>query len=62
VTPAPGALVDSFSSWVDGFGFMTMERRGADQWHVRVHDLQGRVRNSCRIDGRRSSCAVAQVK
>jgi hypothetical protein len=62
VTPAPGAVVDSFSSWVDGFGFMTMERRGPEQWHVLVHDLQGKVRNSCRIDGRRSSCIVAQVK
>lgn len=61
-TPAPGAVVDSFSSWVDGFGFMTMERQGPDQWKVLVHDLQGRIRNTCRIDGRRSSCAVAQVK
>jgi hypothetical protein len=61
-TPAPGAVVDSFSSWVDGFGFMTMERRGPEQWHVLVHDLQGKVRNSCRIDGRRSSCIMPQVK
>ena len=61
-TPAPGAVVDSFSSWVDGFGFMTMERSGPDQWKVQVHDLQGKVRNTCRVDGRRSSCAVAQVK
>ncbi|WP_353404354.1 metallophosphoesterase [Duganella hordei] len=61
-TPAPGAVVDSFSSWVDGFGFMTMERRGAEQWEVLVHDLQGKVRNRCRIDGRRSSCDAAQVK
>jgi hypothetical protein len=60
--PAPGAVVDSFSSWVDGFGFMTMERQGPDQWKVLVHDLQGRIRNTCRVDGRRSSCAVAQVK
>ena len=61
-TPAPGAAVDSFSSWVDGFGFMTMERLGPDQWKVLVHDLQGQIRNTCRIDGRRSSCAVAQVR
>ncbi|MFS2136887.1 metallophosphoesterase [Duganella sp. Dugasp56] len=61
-TPAPGAVVDSFSSWVDGFGFMTMERRGAEQWEVLVHDLQGKVRNRCRIDGRRSSCDAARVK
>jgi hypothetical protein len=61
-TPAPGAVVDSFSSWVDGFGFMTMERRGAEQWEVLVHDLQGKVRNRCRIDGRSSRCEAAQVK
>ncbi|WP_343728243.1 metallophosphoesterase [Duganella sp.] len=62
VTPAPGALVEHFSSWVDGFGFMTMERRGADQWQVEVHDLQGKIRNRCTLDGRRSVCEVAQVK
>ena len=24
--PAPGAIVDHFSSWVNGFGYMTLER------------------------------------
>jgi len=62
VTPAPGARVEHFSSWVDGFGFMTMERRGADQWSIEVHDLQGKIRNRCQLDGRRSVCEVAQVK
>lgn len=62
VTPAPGAVVEHFSSWVDGFGFMTMERRGADQWSIEVHDLQGKIRNRCQLDGRRSVCEVAQVK
>lgn len=62
VTPAPGAVVEHFSSWVDGFGFMTMERRGAQQWHVEVHDLQGSIRNRCELDGRHSRCEVAQVK
>ncbi|MES2159938.1 MAG: metallophosphoesterase [Pseudomonadota bacterium] len=61
VTPAPGARVEQFSSWVDGFGFMSMERLGADQWLVQVHDQQGRVRNTCRLDGKRSRCALAQV-
>jgi hypothetical protein len=41
VTPAPGAVVEHFSSWVDGFGFMTMERRGATSG-MEVHDLQGK--------------------
>ncbi|WP_373989308.1 metallophosphoesterase [Duganella sp. BuS-21] len=62
VTPAPGAVVEHFSSWVDGFGYMTMERRGAGQWLVEVHDLQGQVRNRCRLNGKRSQCDVAQVK
>ncbi|MYM82535.1 metallophosphoesterase [Duganella sp. FT50W] len=60
--PAPGAVVEQFSSWVDGFGFMTMERRGPQQWEVLVHDRHGQIRNRCQLDGRRSQCAVAQVK
>lgn len=60
--PAPGAVVEHFSSWVDGFGFMTMERRGPAQWDIEVHDLQGKIRNRCRLDGRRSVCEVAQVQ
>jgi hypothetical protein len=60
--PAPGAVVEHFSSWVDGFGFMTMERRGPAQWDIEVHDLQGKIRNRCRLDGRRSVCDVTQVQ
>jgi hypothetical protein len=61
-TPAPGAVVEHMSSWIDGFGFMTMERRGADRWEVKVWDREGRERNSCQVQGRRSVCALAQVK
>jgi hypothetical protein len=60
--PAPGAKVDAMSSWIDGFGFMTMERTGGDSWHVVVHDRDGKEKNTCEIQGRRSRCAVAQVK
>ncbi|MGJ9416513.1 metallophosphoesterase [Massilia sp. CMS3.1] len=60
-TPAPGAIVENMSSWIDGFGFMTMERTGPDAWLVKVWDLDGRERNSCRVEGRKSRCAVAQV-
>jgi hypothetical protein len=60
--PAPGALVESMSSWIDGFGFMTMERTGVDTWHVIVHDRDGKTRNTCEIEGRRSRCAVVQVQ
>ena len=60
-TPAPGAMVEAMSSWIDGFGFMTMERRGADRWDVVVHDRDGRERNTCTVEGRHSRCALPQV-
>jgi hypothetical protein len=55
-TPAPGAVVDHFSSWVDGFGYMTLERAGRDRWDVKVWNLTGVVVNHCRVAGRRSVC------
>jgi hypothetical protein len=61
-TPAPGAVVEAMSSWIDGFGFMTMERRGADRWDVVVHDRDGRERNTCTVEGRRSRCALPQAR
>ena len=60
-TPAPGAVVEAMSSWIDGFGFMTMERQGEDRWDVVVHDRDGRERNRCTVEGRRSRCALPQV-
>jgi hypothetical protein len=61
VTPVEGAVVARFSSWVDGFGFMTLERTGLRTWAVTVRDVDGKIRNRCRIVGRRSSCDIAQV-
>lgn len=60
-TPAPGAIVETMSSWIDGFGFMTMERTGAEEWLVKVWDREGRERNSCSVKGRKSRCSIAQV-
>lgn len=60
--PAPGAVVEHMSSWIDGFGFMTMERTGADTWNVGVWDRDGKQRNSCKVSGRKSVCEVAQVR
>jgi hypothetical protein len=60
-TPAKDAVVRSMSSWVDGFGFMTMERRGPDAWTVQIHDVAGAVVNTCELKGRQADCAVAQV-
>ena len=59
--PAPGALIDDISAWIDGFGFMTMERVGDDQWRVQVWDLHGAVRNTCTLSGKKSACTIARV-
>jgi hypothetical protein len=60
--PAPGAVVEHFSSWVDGFGFMTMERTGPQSWDVGVWDRAGKRRNRCQVEGRKSRCELAQVR
>jgi hypothetical protein len=60
--PAPGVVVDRFSSWIDGFGFMGLERTGPGDWDVTVFDRHGQVKNRCRISGKRSACGTAQVK
>ncbi|MBQ5965131.1 metallophosphoesterase [Massilia sp. ZL223] len=59
--PAPGAVVEHFSSWVDGFGFMTLERSGAASWEVGVWDRHGRQRNRCTVEGSKSRCELGQV-
>jgi hypothetical protein len=59
--PAPGAVLEALSSWIDGFGFMTMERTGPDTWRVVVRDRDGKERNTCTVEGRHSRCAVPQV-
>jgi hypothetical protein len=61
VEPAPGAVVDQISSWVGGFGFMTLEREGPASWSGKVWDRHGQLRNTCRIEGRRSRCEHAVV-
>jgi hypothetical protein len=61
VVPAPGTRVEAFSSWVKGFGYMTLERRRADRWDVKVWNLAGEVVNRCRIEGRHSRCEKPQV-
>jgi hypothetical protein len=61
-SPAPGAVIEHHSSWVNDFGYMTMERKGPKQWKVRLWDSAGRQVNACDIDGRHSDCELAQVK
>ena len=59
--PVEGAVIDAFSSWVNGFGFMTMERIGRHDWAITVLDVNGAVRNRCNLHGRRSRCDRPQV-
>jgi hypothetical protein len=61
-TPAPGAVVEHISSWVNGFGYMTMERKGARLWDVKVWDTSGHQVNRCSVEGSKSICEIAQVK
>ncbi len=61
-TPADGAIVEHHSSWVNGFGFMTMERNGPQQWVVKVWDVNGQQRNTCNVNGSHSVCELAQVR
>ena len=58
---APGAVVEAMSSWVNGFGFMTLTRTGAAAWTAEVRDQDGKVVNTCAIDGRKLRCAKATV-
>jgi len=60
-SPAPGARVEAFSSWIDGFGYMTLERRAAGRWSVKVWALDGRLMNRCEIRGKHSRCEKASV-
>jgi hypothetical protein len=61
-TPAAGAVVEHHSSWVNGFGFMTLERNDPQQWLVKVWDANGQLRNTCHINGSHSVCELVQVK
>jgi hypothetical protein len=61
-TPAPGALVQNFSSWVDGFGFAELERVGPGAWRIRIFAADGQQVNSCSLMGRVSKCDVDQVR
>lgn len=60
--PAPGVVIEHFSTWIDGFGFMGLEPTGPGNWDVTVFDRDGRIKNRCKITGKRSVCDVAQVK
>lgn len=59
--PAPGASVAAFASWIDGFGYMTLERTGRRSWRAVVHAVDGHAVNHCAITGAKSRCDVARV-
>lgn len=56
ISPLPGVPVDTFNSWVDAFGYMTLEKTAPRHWDVKVWGLDGTVERRCHIDGRRSTC------
>jgi hypothetical protein len=58
---APGAVIEAMSSWVDGFGFMTLTRTGPAAWTAEVRDVDGVVVNTCQIAGRHLHCDKDQV-
>ncbi len=58
---APGESPDGFSSWVGGFGYMTLERRGQKSWSAKVWNISGRVVDRCFIHQRRSRCHQRRV-
>lgn len=59
--PAPGAIVDHLSTWGKGFGFMTMERSGFDEWKIKIWDQHGVLQNTCHLSGKKSRCKQMQV-
>jgi hypothetical protein len=61
-TPAAGAAVQTFSSWVDGFGFAELERIRRGVWRIRIFDVEGKQVNRCSLVGRVSTCEVDQVR
>lgn len=54
--PAKGVLPQQFASWTEGFGWMSMERRGLRKWDVEVHSLSGEIVKRCTIEGNSSIC------
>jgi len=60
-TPAPAAEVAAFSSWVNGFGWMSMERTSPQNWNVTIWDVNGNAMNHCTVIGKASKCDVARV-
>lgn len=60
-SPLPAAAIANFSSWTNGFGFMTMQRSGTRRWKIEVRNLRGKVVNRCQVDGQRSECDLPQV-
>ncbi len=60
-TPAVGARVSRFSSWINGFGYMTLERIDAQRWKVNIWNVAGQRVNTCHIMGQVSICDIPQV-
>jgi hypothetical protein len=59
--PAGVGNIAALQAWLDS-GFVTLERRGQQQWQLQVHDLQGKILQRCQIDGSRPQCDPTPLK
>ena len=55
-TPYAGAIPDDFSSWIGGFGYMTMQRSYGQRWDIGIWNVSGDKVNTCHLDGKRAWC------
>lgn len=60
-TPAPDVAPDAFASWTDGYGYMTLQRRGPKLWTATVWSVGGHRLNRCRLEGQRSLCRTRRI-
>ena len=58
-TPYKAAVVANFTT-TNQYGFLTMEREGAD-WRMREWDRNGAMLTSCLLTGSKGKCSPAKV-
>lgn len=55
VSPGPGAVIAGHAAHGE-FGYMTLERQGADKWLAQAWDKEGNLLKRCEIENRNSQC------
>jgi hypothetical protein len=54
--PYAPTKIDHFSTVEKEYGFTTLERLGPEKWRIQERNTEGRVRRTCLVEQRRSSC------